>query len=108
MNTASEGSKINISRGFAMAGRRAAVTTTSVHWIQLIENSGSCSSILPMSLEKRFKILPVGIVSKNNRLAYNRALTILLCSCCEALSDARKKRKTRMAISTSDAATALV
>jgi len=62
------------------------------HWIAKKNVLGKTSSKLPMSLEKRFKMRPAGLVSKNSTGACSKLETILSWRRSDDLREARKKR----------------
>lgn len=68
-----------------MIPRVKTVETSDVK--NLLNVFGKLSSILLMSLEKRLRILPSGVVSKNDIGDFNIALVINLCKLEEALME---------------------
>lgn len=53
-----------------------AVKTNNTNWTANRNVFGRTSSMQPMSLENRLRILPIGFESKNNTGAFRRAVTM--------------------------------
>ena len=70
-----------------MANAAAMIAPTTRNPIETVSfnDVGSWSSLLPMSAEKRFKIRPSGLVSKNSTFARRTASVMVSCNLRDAL-----------------------
>ena len=101
------GRKTKKSQKFVKEGNNAAVNTNKSNWVAERNVLGNSSSMRPMSLEHLFKILPAGLVSKNNTGALRMRVTISSWRFSADLRETQKKTQARMIAKTKAAATRL-
>ena len=87
MQLMTNGATANKIQGFSSEGKMMADIKYNTRCIAERKNVGRISSMLPTSLEKRFKIRPNGFVSKNSTGALRMASVIWSCSCSEDLRE---------------------